>query len=149
VWVSQLGPGDFRNLTRDLPPLMTPGNLLRSLGFDGDGSQIWFNPSGNPGREKVFMPLDGGARRPFLPAGRSAPAWSPENDRVVYIGSNDPGDPMWIADRIGADPLPIIPRGASRDNWRFSSLVTGITNSLPFRMRMARTEDRLTSTQPE
>ena len=67
VWVSQLGTGDFQNLTLDLPAMMTPGNLLRSLGFNGDGSQIWFNPSGNPGREKVLMPLNGGTRRPFLP----------------------------------------------------------------------------------
>jgi hypothetical protein len=39
--------------------------------------------------------------------------------------------------------------GASRDNWRFSSLVTGIANSLPFKMRMARTDDRPTATQQE
>ena len=39
--------------------------------------------------------------------------------------------------------------GASRDNWRFSSLVTGIANSLPFRMRMARTDDRFTASKQE
>ena len=37
VWVSQLGTGDFDNLTPDIPPMVTPGNLLRSLGFSGDG----------------------------------------------------------------------------------------------------------------
>ena len=107
--MSQLGTGDFRNLTLDLPPMMTPGNLLRSLGFNGDGSLIWFNPSGNPGREKVLMPMAGGPRRPFLGTGRSAPSWSPDNARLVYIGSSDPGDPLSIADRIGADPIPIVP----------------------------------------
>ena len=49
VWVSQLGTGKFDNLTADLDPMLTPGNLLRSLGFSGDGSEIWFNPTGNPG----------------------------------------------------------------------------------------------------
>ena len=44
VWVSQVGTGKFDNLTPDLDPLLTPGNLLRSLGFSGDGSEIWFNP---------------------------------------------------------------------------------------------------------
>ena len=46
-------------------PMATPGNLLRSLGFNGDGSEIWFNPR-QPGAEKVLMPLTGGAPRPFL-----------------------------------------------------------------------------------
>ena len=119
VWVSQLGTGDFRNLTLDLPPMMTPGNLLRSLGFNGDGSLIWFNPSGNPGREKVLMSMAGGPRRPFLGTGRSAPSWSPDNTRVVYIGSSEEGDPMSIADRIGADPHPIVPRGQGNETEPF------------------------------
>ena len=52
VWVSQLGTGDFKNLTEDIGPMMTPGNLLRSLGFNDEGSEIWFNLNGNPAREK-------------------------------------------------------------------------------------------------
>ena len=44
VWVSQVGTGKFDNLTLDLDRLLTPGNLLRSLGFSGNGSEIWFNP---------------------------------------------------------------------------------------------------------
>ena len=87
--MSQLGTGTFDNLTLDLPPMLTPGNLLRSLGFHGDGSEIWFNPSGNPGQEKVLMPLTGGTPRPFLGTGNSTPSWSPDNTRLVYIGSSD------------------------------------------------------------
>ena len=66
VWVSQVGTGTFQNLTLDLNALLTPGNLLRSLGFSGNGSEIWFNEDGNPGLEKVLMPLTGGIRRAFL-----------------------------------------------------------------------------------
>ena len=111
VWVSQLGTGDFNNLTLDLPPMSTPGNLLRSLGFNGDGSQIWFNPSGNPGLEKVLMPLTGGTRRQFLRSNHNALSWSPDNARLVFSGANDRGELLSIADRIGADALPIVPPG--------------------------------------
>jgi Tol biopolymer transport system component len=107
VWVSQLGTGKFDNLTADTPPLLTPGNLLRSLGFKGDGSEIWFNPQGNPGQEKVLLPLTGGVPRAFLGPGLSAPAWSPDDASIVYIGSSAPGDPLFIADRTGADARPI------------------------------------------
>ena len=103
VWVSQLGTGKFDNLTLDIPPMLTPGNLLRSLGFTGDGSEIWLSTSGNPGQYKVLAPLTGGMTRPFLDPGKSTPSWSPDNAHLVYIGSNDPGDPLSMADRTGAD----------------------------------------------
>ena len=103
VWVSQLGTGKFDNLTLDIPPMLTPGNLLRSLGFTGDGSEIWLSLSGNPGQYKVLAPLTGGMTRPFLDPGKSTPSWSPDNAHLVYIGSNDPGDPLSMADRTGAD----------------------------------------------
>jgi serine/threonine protein kinase len=103
VWVSQLGTGKFDNLTLDIPPMLTPGNLLRSLGFTGDGSEIWLSRSGNPGQYKVLAPLTGGMTRPFLDPGKSTPSWSPDNAHLVYIGSNDPGDPLSMADRTGAD----------------------------------------------
>ena len=109
VWVSQLGTGKFDNLTPDIPPMVTPGNLLRSLGFNGEGSEVWFNPRGNPAQPKVLMALTGGPHRPFLPAGSSTPSWSPDNSRLVFVGTNKPGDPMSLADRTGADAHPIVP----------------------------------------
>ena len=115
VWVSQLGTGSFDNLTADIPPLLTPGNLLRSLGFSGDGSEIWFNPAGNPGQEKVLMPLTGGTPRPFLGAGHSTPSWSPDNAQLAYIGSVEPGDPLSLADRTGADARPIVVRDQGKE----------------------------------
>ena len=121
VWVSQLGTGDFRNLTLDIPPMMTPGNLLRSLGFSGDGSEIWFNPSGNPGREKVLMPLTGGTPRPFLGTGHSTPSWSPDDARLVYIGSNrSPAIRCRSQTARARTPVPIVPRGQGKARSRFS-----------------------------
>ena len=108
VWMSQVGTGQFDNLTVDTQPLLTPGNLLRSLGFNGDGSEIWLSLSGNPAGEKVLMPLTGGPPRPFLGRGHSAPSWSPDDARLAYIGSSEPGDPLSLADRTGADPIPIV-----------------------------------------
>jgi Tol biopolymer transport system component len=110
IWMSQVGTGDFRNLTLDIPSLATPGNLLRSLGFSGDGSEIWFNLTGNPGSQKVLMPLTGGMSRPFLGRNDSAPSWSPDNSRVVYFNSSALGDPMSLADRTGADAHPLVVR---------------------------------------
>ena len=103
VWVSQVGTGKFDNLTADLDPLLTPGNLLRSLGFSGNGSDIWFNPKGNPGQEKVLMPLTGGISRAFLGSGMSAPSWSPDDANLIYVGSSEAGDPLYVADRTGGD----------------------------------------------
>jgi Tol biopolymer transport system component len=108
VWMSQVGTGQFDNLTDDTAPLLTPGNLLRSLGFNGDGSEIWLSLSGNPAGEKVLMPLTGGPPRPFLGRGHSTPSWSPDDARLAYIGSSEAGDPLSLADRTGADPLPIV-----------------------------------------
>ena len=120
VWVSQVGTGQFANLTLDIPPMLTPGNLLRSLGFTGDGSEIWFSLSGNPGGHKVLMPLTGGLARPFLGPGKSTPSWSPNNAQLVYINSGAPGDPttgdpLSIADHIGANPLPIDVRAEGKE----------------------------------
>ena len=112
-------PGDFDNLTPDIPPMVTPGNILRSLGFNGDGSEIWFNPRRQSRATESLMPLTGGTPRPFLRRGHSTPSWSPDNARLVFIGTNEPGDPLSLADRTGADAHPIVPcRGQGRS--RFS-----------------------------
>ena len=49
VWVSQLGTGNFDNLTLDIPPMVTPGNLLRSLGFSATGRRSGSIPPAIPG----------------------------------------------------------------------------------------------------
>jgi Tol biopolymer transport system component len=102
VWWTQIGTGEFHNLTAELPSLGAPGGVLRSLGFTDDGSEIWFSPKGDPGGPKVTMPLTGGASRPFMENGNAAPSWSPDGTRLAYL-NNGGGDPLFTADRTGAD----------------------------------------------
>ena len=83
VWLNQIGTGHFTNLTRQVPPLLPLGSIVRKLGFSGDAADIWFNPGAH--QPLVLMPLTGGGPRPFLPPGVNTPAWSPDGNRLVYF----------------------------------------------------------------
>ena len=115
LWVSQVGTGRFVNLTSGLPPLVRPGPVVRRLGFSGDGGEIWFGPSTSPGI--MLMPITGGTPRAFLSEGANSPSWSPDGTRIVYLRI-DSGEPLFIADRTGADAREILaPReGAHNHN---------------------------------
>jgi serine/threonine protein kinase len=102
LFVSQVGTGRFLNLTQDEPTLSFQ-NIMRTFGFNGDGSEIWFASAGDAGGPKALVPLTGGERRPFLGLSSLAPFWSPDNTQLVYF-TNGSGDPLLIADRSGADP---------------------------------------------
>ena len=110
IWFSQIGTEDFRNLTTHIPPMNPPGLMLRTIGFTGDGADIWFSMSGEAGARKLLMPLMGGTARPFLGEHDVTPAWSSDAARVVYF-NNTPngGDPLFVADRTGADARQILP----------------------------------------
>ncbi len=108
IWVSQVGTGRFTNLTQGKEPNLD--SALRTLGFSENGAEIWVHDAGplNPLR---LVPLMGGAPRIFLGKGpvKTPPveaAWSPDSARLVYHTS-DPGDPMFVADRTGANPRQI------------------------------------------
>jgi len=107
VWLSQVDTGDFNNLTTNVAPLSPLGRILRSFGFSGDGAEIWFSVSGDAGLPKMLMPLMGGASRAFLGKGNNAPSWSPDGTRLVYL-NNIEGDPLFVADRTGADARQIL-----------------------------------------
>ena len=109
LWLSQVGTGRFTNLTPNLPSLDPPrsDSLLREFGFSGDGANIWFNPGGTP-RRSMIVPLTGGAPRPFLAEGGAAPAWSPNGNDLIFFKDGD-GDPLFVADRVGADARSITP----------------------------------------
>jgi Tol biopolymer transport system component len=55
----------------------------------------------------MLMPLMGGAARAFLGEGNNAPSWSPDGARLVYLNNTD-GDPLFVADRTGADARQIL-----------------------------------------
>ena len=107
IWISQLGSGAFRNLTEEVAPLQPIGPTFRKFGFSGDGTEIWFSPDTGPAMAQMIMPLVGGAARAFLDRGATAPAWSPDGRRVAYF-KNEDGDPMFVAERNGADARQIL-----------------------------------------
>jgi Tol biopolymer transport system component len=99
VWLTQVGTGRLINLTQGkVSPLPGP---LRSVGFSGDGSEIWIG-GGDVGMRLRLMLLTGGTPRNFLGEEVVNLAWSPDGERIVYhtFGS---GDPMFVADRSGAN----------------------------------------------
>jgi Tol biopolymer transport system component len=117
IWLTQVGTGHFTNLTRDVPPLAPLGAIVRKLGFSDDGAEIWFNPAAR--RSLMLMPLTGGTPRAFLGPGTNTPAWSPDGSRLVYFGKPPDGDdPMYIADRTGANPRVLVApqQGLRRNN---------------------------------
>jgi hypothetical protein len=66
IWLSQVGTGDFRNLTPTIAPLRPLGKILRSFGLSGDGSEIWFSEAGDAGLPKMLLPMMGGGVRAFM-----------------------------------------------------------------------------------
>jgi len=99
VWLTEVGTGRLINLTQGKAgPLPGP---LRSVGFSGDGSEIWIG-SGDVGLRLRLMPLTGGTPRNFLGEQVANLAWSPDGNRIVYHKFGN-GDPMFVADRDGAN----------------------------------------------
>ena len=96
-------------------------NLVRSLGFSGDGS-VWYKeltggvPNFGPLR---IAPLAGGSASLFLELEAMEPAWSVDGKHLVYH-TNDAGESMYVADGTGANPKKVSGDGAS-----------GIHNHLP------------------
>jgi len=105
LWSRQVGAGYFLNLTRDLPPLSASG-ILRTFGFTGDGTEVWFAEAGDSSAKKWLIPVTGGAPRPFLGEGTAAASWSPDDTRLAYF-VNGGGDPLFLADRTSANARPL------------------------------------------
>jgi Tol biopolymer transport system component len=107
IWLSQLGTGNFRNLTAEIPALQPIGTTFRKFGFSGDGSEIWFSPDTGPSMAQKIIPFMGGTPRAFLDNGATAPSYSPDGSRVAYF-KNDDGDPFFVADRTGKDARQVL-----------------------------------------
>jgi len=105
LWVSQVGTGQFLNLTADVPSLDS-GGIIRTFGFSGDGADVWFAEGSSSSAPKWLVALTGGTPRAFLSKGDAAPSWSPDDTRLAYF-TDGGGDPISIADRTTADPRPL------------------------------------------
>jgi len=101
VWVSQIGTGQFHNLTRgSAPELVNPS--VRTLGFSPDGSAVtfWARRPAEGGRSDISIwavPVLGGTPRPYL-EGVAEFDWSSDGSRLVYH-TPGPGDPMFVRER--------------------------------------------------
>jgi Tol biopolymer transport system component len=100
VWVTQVGSGEFHNLTHgSVPELVNPS--IRTLGFSPDGSLVTFwvrKPGGLSGGDIGVwgVPTLGGEPRPYL-EGVAEFDWSRDGSRLAYH-TPGPGDPLFVSD---------------------------------------------------
>ena len=106
VWVTQVGSGQFHNLTHgSAPELVNPS--IRTLGFSPDGSFVTFwvrKPNASSGGEIGIwaVPTLGGSPKPYL-EGVAEFDWSHDGSRLAYH-TPGPGDPLFVSNdtRISA-----------------------------------------------
>ena len=100
VWITQVGMGQFYNLTRGaIPEIVNPS--VRTLGFSPDGTLVtfWARRADAPGPSAISvwaLPVLGGHPRPYL-EGAAEYDWSADGRRLVYH-TPGPGDPMYVRD---------------------------------------------------
>jgi serine/threonine protein kinase/Tol biopolymer transport system component len=104
LWVGQLGTGRFANLTNGRFQYLTA--LIPVAGFTADGSELWLH-EGDTKQPLMLIPTMGGPPRVWLSKSPAKlppmnAAWSPDGSRLAYHTADD-GDPMFVADRSGAN----------------------------------------------
>jgi Tol biopolymer transport system component len=116
VWVTQLGSGQFHNLTRgSAPELVNPS--VRTLGFSPDSSFVTFwvrKQDGSTGGDISIwaVPTLGGQPKPYL-EGVAEFDWSRDGSRLAYH-TPGPGDPLFVSDglrRSEGQPIFTAPAG--------------------------------------
>jgi Tol biopolymer transport system component/DNA-binding winged helix-turn-helix (wHTH) protein len=100
VWVTQVGSGQFHNLTRgSAPELANPS--IRTLGFAPDGSLVtyWVRRQDSSSGYAIgtwAVPTLGGEPKPYL-EGAAEFDWSRDGSRLAYH-TPGPGDPLFVSD---------------------------------------------------
>jgi Tol biopolymer transport system component/DNA-binding winged helix-turn-helix (wHTH) protein len=98
VWLTQVGSGQFHNLTRGSEPqLVNPS--VRTLGFSPDASFVtfWVRKGGSSGDISIWaVPTLGGEPKPYL-EGVAESNWSSDGTRLAYH-TPGPGDPLFVSD---------------------------------------------------
>jgi Tol biopolymer transport system component len=109
VWVTQVGSGQFHNLTRGSAlELVNPS--VRTLGFSPDGSLVtfWVRKQGGPSGGDISVwgvPMLGGQPRPYL-EGVAEFDWSRDGSRLTYH-TPGPGDPLFVSNGGRSEGKPI------------------------------------------
>ncbi len=117
VWVTQVGSGQFHNLTRgSAPELVNPS--VRALGFAPDGSLVTFwvrKKDGSSGGDDIgiwAVPTLGGQPKPYL-EGVAEFDWSRDGSQLTYH-TTGPGDPLFVSNgdrRSEGQPIFSAPAG--------------------------------------
>jgi len=99
VWVSEVGSGTYRNLTRSEPRDFTSPKEIRTLDFSPDSSlvSIWTRSSDGSRPEDVnvlAVPIRGGPLRVYLPEVAEYD-WSHDGRKLVFH-TTAPGDPIFV-----------------------------------------------------
>jgi Tol biopolymer transport system component/DNA-binding winged helix-turn-helix (wHTH) protein len=100
VWVTQVGSGQFHNLTNGThPELVNPS--IRTLGFSPDGSLVTFwvrnkDASSEGDISTWAVPTLGGQPKPYLEDAAEFD-WSHDGSRLAYH-TPGPGDPLFVLD---------------------------------------------------
>ncbi len=112
VWVTQVGSGQFHNLTRGAAPgIVNPS--VRALGFSPDSSVVtyWARRQNSPGASDISVwavPTLGGQPKLYL-EGVAEFDWSRDGSRLAYH-TPGPGDPLFVSG--GTQPEQQLPANA-------------------------------------
>ena len=106
IWVSEIGSGNYRNLTRSEQREFTAPREIRVLGFSADSSlvSIWTRSADGSRAEDVnilAVPTGGGPLRLYLPEVAEFD-WSRDGRKLVFHPAA-PGDPMFVREPGRAD----------------------------------------------